>query len=501
MLTRRLYNGWATHFAQLAVGIAQQVLMVPVYLHYWHTDTFAAWLTIYSAGSLLSIADCGLQSVALNLFQRARTSVDPNGRTGAVFSRLFSTYLYIVCSLILIVAGALFALSISQASPWSELTKVPGFVFSLVVVLLGSLLQLPSSLSSMLCRANDRAVVPPIFASCAVIVGMLLQWLVLAGGGGLLSVALVHAGTAIGLSAYMMIVYQKLAFPNVRWVLRLRSPTLVLKELKGAAQYGVPATIELMLSYAPILLIGLLVNDAKTIAAWGLVRALMAVVRHAGTQITLPLIAEVGRAHTLRQQSSVTSLLFAGLITVSILTAVSCAGLLSLGSDFFALWTRGRVGWDATLVSLLSLAALAGAPAIVGSLFALYSGSGRALMRSKVAQMAVVAVLCVPATAGFGAHGFAGVLAIGEVVALILIWTNPLAASLSAGRQGAGGLLTYSALAFLAALALGLLVDIAIDGRELIVVLGKIGLWCLLALGGALLLLWRLVWHDVRLAP
>ncbi|MFX6130495.1 hypothetical protein ABTE95_19835, partial [Acinetobacter baumannii] len=48
---RRLSEGWSANLLQLALGIAQQVALVPIFLHYWSNDVLAAWLAIYAAGN------------------------------------------------------------------------------------------------------------------------------------------------------------------------------------------------------------------------------------------------------------------------------------------------------------------------------------------------------------------------------------------------------------------------------------------------------------------
>ena len=56
---RRLFAGWSANLFQMAMGIAQQVALVPIFLHFWTSDVFAAWLAIYAAGNLALIADSG----------------------------------------------------------------------------------------------------------------------------------------------------------------------------------------------------------------------------------------------------------------------------------------------------------------------------------------------------------------------------------------------------------------------------------------------------------
>jgi hypothetical protein len=58
----RLSEGWSANLLQMALGIAQQVALVPIFLHYWSNDILAAWLAIYAAGNLVLIVDCDRRS-------------------------------------------------------------------------------------------------------------------------------------------------------------------------------------------------------------------------------------------------------------------------------------------------------------------------------------------------------------------------------------------------------------------------------------------------------
>src|SRR5579872_6335870 len=56
----RLIGGWSANLVQMALGVTQQVALVPVFLHFWSSEVLAAWLVIYAAGNLALVADCGL---------------------------------------------------------------------------------------------------------------------------------------------------------------------------------------------------------------------------------------------------------------------------------------------------------------------------------------------------------------------------------------------------------------------------------------------------------
>ena len=90
---RRLSEGWSANLLQMALGIAQQVALVPIFLHYWSNDVLAAWLAIYAAGNLVLVVDAGLQVRAINRFLAFKSSVDSDRRTGQFYAELRRIYL------------------------------------------------------------------------------------------------------------------------------------------------------------------------------------------------------------------------------------------------------------------------------------------------------------------------------------------------------------------------------------------------------------------------
>ena len=52
----------------MALGITQQIALVPIFLHYSSNDVLATWLAVYAAGNLVLIVDAGLDFRAINGF-------------------------------------------------------------------------------------------------------------------------------------------------------------------------------------------------------------------------------------------------------------------------------------------------------------------------------------------------------------------------------------------------------------------------------------------------
>ncbi len=58
----RLISGSVASWAQIAVTMAAQLVLVPIYLNYWSVETYGIWLAIQGIMSALSMLDMGHQN-------------------------------------------------------------------------------------------------------------------------------------------------------------------------------------------------------------------------------------------------------------------------------------------------------------------------------------------------------------------------------------------------------------------------------------------------------
>ena len=58
----RLISGSVAAWAQIAVNMVAQIVLVPIYLNYWSVDTYGVWLAIQGIMSALSMLDMGHQN-------------------------------------------------------------------------------------------------------------------------------------------------------------------------------------------------------------------------------------------------------------------------------------------------------------------------------------------------------------------------------------------------------------------------------------------------------
>lgn len=66
----RLISGSAASWVQIAVNMASQVVLVPIYLSYWDAETYGVWLAVQGIMSTLSMFDLGHQNFLAYEFLR-----------------------------------------------------------------------------------------------------------------------------------------------------------------------------------------------------------------------------------------------------------------------------------------------------------------------------------------------------------------------------------------------------------------------------------------------
>lgn len=401
---RRLFEGWSANLAQIALGISQQVLLIPVFLHFWTSDVLAAWLAIYAAGNLVGIADAGLHARAINRFLAFKTSADCDGRSGGFYGAMLRIYIVLVAAIALLVLVGAWLVPPSSVLGFHATAH---FDAAFGVMTVGMLAILPSNLTSALYRARGsygRAV----WLQCgAMFASQLAQLAAVAATGSLLMVSIAYVSVLVLMAIYLVAFDAprqfpflgacRRAWPSWRWS---------LGQFGRGFPFAVAGATEMALGNAPVLLVSAFVADRVAVAQWGLTRVIAGLVRVLCVQATLPLAAELGHDHAVGDKERLRNLYARGSVFVTLLGSLTVSGLLPFWPDFFALWTHGSVPYDFALTITLLLGAGAAAPSILALGFANYSNRGELLVRSRGLQLAVFLVLSVvliPRTGPLGA--------------------------------------------------------------------------------------------------
>jgi O-antigen/teichoic acid export membrane protein len=389
---RRLFAGWHANFFQTILGITQQVVLVPVFLHFWTSDVLAAWLVVYAAGNLVLIADSGLQFRAINRFLAFKSNADCDGRTGCFYAAMLRIYLWL--------AGILVILVLSGAQLLSPATVlgfqgVSNFDAAFAVMTAGMLLTLPSGLVSGLYRARGLYGRAVRLQNRGILVGQLGQLAAIVATGSLLAVTISYVAAQVLTALYFLAIDAPRLFPFLRTVRTKHSWSWVAGQFRKAAPFAVAGATELALLNLPVLLVSIFVSDRVAVAQWGLTRVVAGLLRSLCIQTTLPLAAELGHDYAVGLKDRLRDLYARGSVFVTVLAGVVVSGLLPFWPDFFALWTGGAVPYDSTLAVTLLIGTSIVAPSILALGYANYSNRGDLLVRTKGLQLAVFLTLSV----------------------------------------------------------------------------------------------------------
>ncbi len=418
---RRLLEGWSANLVQMVLGISQQVLLVPVFLHFWTSDVLAAWLAIYAAGNLVVAADAGLHARAVNRFLAFKACADCDGRTGRFYGAMLRIYVALVTTLALLM---LIGAWLKPPSAVLGFQATPLFDAAFVAMTVGMLLMLPSNLTSALYRARGNYGRSVWLQSGAMLAAQLAQLLAVVASGSLLVVTIAYVSVQLLTAIYLVAFDAPQLFPFLRATHSIRpSWRWSIGQLVRGFPFALAGTTELALANAPVLLVSALVADRVAVAQWGLTRVIAGLVRMLCVQAMLPLAAELGHDYAVGDKERLRNLYARGSVFVTLLASVTVSGLLPFWPDFFALWTHGSVPYDPALTITLLLGAAAAAPSVLALGFANYSNRGDLLVRTKGLQLVVFLVLSVVLIPPMGPLGAAAAIVASELLVQFALLT------------------------------------------------------------------------------
>ena len=474
---RRLFDGWGASLTQLVLGITQQVGLVPVFLHFTSSVFLAAWLALYAAGSLVAIADSGLHSRALNRFLSFKSSVDPDGRTARYYAAMLRLYLVAAG---LLIAVALAAIPIFPPSRLLGFAGVPHFDAAFALMVAGMLATLPSNIIAGLYRARGlygRGVWIPCAAQAVAQVGQLAA---IVTTGDLVTIVTAYVAPQILIAVYLMTIDAPRCFPFLRAPGRhaIWSWRWAIGQYRAALPFAIASSTEIALQNLSVLLVSALVFDRVAVAQWGVTRVVAGLLRAVCTQLTQPLAIELGHDHAVGDTARLRSLYARGTALLTLLTSVLVSGLLAFWPDFFALWTKNAIPYDAHLTFTLLVGTGIAAPALLALGYCYCSNRGELLARVKAVQLALFLVLSLLLTPQLGPLG----MAIAIVASDLLVQFGWL--GLSVMRQTLANPLRLLLLLALivvvvmpAGWLLGTLIRAAVPGEGLVHFVAECALW------------------------
>ena len=403
---QRLLGGWSANLVQTALGVTQQLALVPIFLHYCPSETLAAWLTLYAAGNLTLMADAGLQSRVINRCLALKSCADPAGRTAYYFAAMQRLYVALAGILLaLLLAGV----ALLRPSRVLGFQGIADFDVAFVVMTGGMLLWVPSNLASGLYRAHGLYGRAAWIQSGAMLMAQVAQVVAIVATGNLAMISLAFVVPQILTAFYLAVFDVRRQFPFLAARRRAAPPSWHwnLGQFRRAFPFAVAGSTETALQNLPVLLVSAVVSDRVAVAQWGLTRVVAGLVRVMCLQATLPLAAELGHDRAIGDKEALRRLYARGSVLVALLASLVVSGLLAFWQDFFALWTHGAIPYDPLLTLTLLIGAELVAPAILALGYSYYSDRGDLLARIKGLQLVAFVALALLLTPSMGPLGTA----------------------------------------------------------------------------------------------
>jgi O-antigen/teichoic acid export membrane protein len=411
---RRIFGGWSANGVQLLLALTQQIVLIPLFLKYWSSDTLSAWLTIFAAGNLVLAADAGLHSWSLNRFLAFKSRADCDRRTNRYYGAAFQLFVWftVLLAIVILAICALVRPSCILGFPAEA-----NFDVALVIMMLGWAFTLPSNLPAALYRARGLYGRIVRLQAVGTAIGQVGQVVGLVATHSLLIVVVAFVAGQIATAIFVLFVDAPRQFPFIGKNRRSISWRWAIGQFIGGFPFSVMNFAEVGLAYLSVLLIGIFVSDRVAIAQWGLTRTIANLVRGVCYQMTLPLAAELGHDHAIGARDSLQRLYIRGSTVLVLFVSATTSALLAFWPDFFAIWTHDAIPYNATLTITLLLGTCATAPAALALSYANYSNRGTLLLRTKSMQLAIFLILSIMLIPRLGPLGAAIALVSSDVIA------------------------------------------------------------------------------------
>jgi O-antigen/teichoic acid export membrane protein len=450
-----------------------------VFLHFWSSNTLAAWLSIYAAGNLMLVADCGLHIRSVNQFLAFRTGAQGEEQAANFYRAMLRIYIGLMTA---ISAGLLIAMVLLPPSVKLGFMAIPHFDLALGIMTLGMLPALVPNVTAALYRAHGYYGRVVWLQCVAMLIAQIGQLAAVTLTGSLVSVTVAYIVGQLAMSVYIVFVDAPRLFPFLRKGHATPSARWMVEQFRRSIPFGIAAATELALANAPVLLVSAFVADRMAVVQWGLTRIVAGLVRALCTQATLPVAAELGQDYAGGRQDKLQELYARGSMLLSLAASAIVSGLLAFWPDFFALWTHGEIAYDAPLMLTLLIGTAAVTPSILAASFANYSNRGRLLASTKSVQLVLFLLLCVVLIPRFGPLGVASAIVFSDV-AVQLGWLTGriLWQTLKRPLKHVACLAAVIVFVTLAGWAVGAAIRAAMPGQGLLHFVGECALWLLIA--------------------
>jgi O-antigen/teichoic acid export membrane protein len=413
----RLISGSAASWAQIAVTIVAQLLLVPIYLNYWSVKTYGVWLAIQGIMSALSMLDLGHQNYMGFEFLRlgGKDMLRLNKSLwSAIFISLMICLAQIALIVILFFTGAMTFLIGESKSSDVALINAAG----VTLILQGIIWLMVMSVPGLAVRALAPFGYYPRMAWWGflyAIIAAVAPLVAVVSGGDLLM-----AGVALTIGSFVYAVgqYTDIFRLMKKEKIKIIKPSFALgySNFKNSTPLLGKSIFENIRQQGVRLLLAPLAG-ATGLAAFSTMRTGANVALQGLNTIVNPMLPDLMRFLHNRDQARSEAAFATVWIVVVACIAPGVVILQLVIEPLFTIWTQGKIVFDPLLFALLSLGVLV--YAVVQPAMAVVIGNNLTKTQLALAGLAaatVLGLLCLLVPL-MGILGAAIALLIAEIVA------------------------------------------------------------------------------------
>ena len=341
-LLKRVIAGMGANAYGQAVTIIIQLVSLPLFLTYWDLETYGIWLILSAIPSYISMADVGMVTVAGN---RMTMLMEQHKQSEAnhVFQ---SAQLFVFLSCFIV---ALTILPIIAFAPIGILN--PGSRIALMLLMVGVLLTLVSSLAGAIFRATHRYAI----GASLDVTARLLEWL-----GGI--VGLFVSGSFYAVALGMLIMRTVAAgttcyisckgSSNLYWGIKESSKEEIKRMIKPSLGFMAFPIGNALTFQGFTLLCAYLLNPASA-AIFNIYRVIARVSVQATSILSHALWPEFSRLYGNQNIPLLKSVFFRS-AKIGLIGAVSLSFVIYFAAPFFLkIWTHGKIEYIPSLMTLI----------------------------------------------------------------------------------------------------------------------------------------------------
>lgn len=349
-IVARLLHGIGAGAFAYGLGVASNLLLLPLYLRFWSVALYGEWIALYSVVNYLANLDFGVTTAAINAATMAYARKDWNE-----FKRIQGTAWAASLAIaglggILVVAFSLFYFRVNR---WLGLTSIHQGAARLVFcgLAISFLANIPGrQLIAVHIATGDYATYQWIYNTFAVAT-CIATAIALIVGARPVALTAVIAGTTLATIAFAA---WFLARRDSGLRPRLRDADCRTAKLLAAptGQFGLSMLATALILQGPIVIFSR-VWGGPAVALFVTSRTVANVIRGFVLLLRAPLRPELGAASAHRTKDALRSL-FRIAVGIDTVLAISLSALLwSVGNWLIQFWSRGQIQPDPTLLHLL----------------------------------------------------------------------------------------------------------------------------------------------------